>query len=194
MKKIVLVFAFTLLLFYDTSSQNIIETYRWINATFLEMMVSNKCEYTKFSIQLYQDTVTHEITSIGVDIAYKTEKDTIYIGVKMPLNNIIVYEMPPNDNCYFIGFCPKSGTFRGGAIHNKNNYEIIKEDLCLDEGIYYELFKVRSADSQSTELDSIYYEVSPILLRSKNPLMKDFLQNKNCRGKAEALSGSFYFY
>ena len=60
----------------------------------------------------------------------------------------------------------------------KNNYEIIKEDLCLDEGIYYELFKVRSADSQSTELDSIYYEVSPILLRSKNPLMKDFLQNK----------------
>ena len=57
----------------------------------------------------------------------------------------------------------------------KNNYEIIKEDLCLDEGIYYELFKVRSADSQSTELDSIYYEVSPILLRSKNPLMK---QNK----------------
>ena len=135
MKKIVLVFAFTLLLFYDTSSQNIIETYRWINATFLEMMVSNKCEYTKFSIQLYQDTVTHEITSIGVDIAYKTEKDTIYTGVKMPLNNIIVYEMPPNDNCYFIGFCPKSGTFRGGAIHNKNNYEITlaeyKEDLPL---------------------------------------------------------------
>ena len=60
----------------------------------------------------------------------------------------------------------------------KNNYEIIKEDLCLDEGIYYELFKVRSADGQITELDSIYYEVSPILLRSKNPLMKDFLQNK----------------
>lgn len=60
----------------------------------------------------------------------------------------------------------------------KNNYEIIKEDLCLDEGIYYELFKVRSAESQNTELDSIYYEVSPILLRSKNPLMKDFLQSK----------------
>ena len=40
----------------------------------------------------------------------------------------------------------------------KNNYEIIKEDLCLDEGIYY--------------------EISPILLRSKHSLMKDFLQNK----------------
>lgn len=60
----------------------------------------------------------------------------------------------------------------------KNNYEIIKEDLCYDEGIYYELFKVRSAEGQATELDSIYYEVSPILLRTKHPLMKDYLQFK----------------
>ena len=27
-----------------------------------------------------------------------------------------------------------------------NNYEIIKEDLCFDEGIYYELFKVIAKD------------------------------------------------
>lgn len=58
------------------------------------------------------------------------------------------------------------------------NYEIIKEDLCFDEGIYYELFKVRSAEGNVTELDSIYYEISPVLLRSKNPLMKDYLQFK----------------
>ena len=60
----------------------------------------------------------------------------------------------------------------------KNNYEIIKEDLCFDEGIYYELFKVRRAEGHSTELDSIYYEISPILLRQKHPLMKDYLENK----------------
>ena len=59
-----------------------------------------------------------------------------------------------------------------------NNYEIIKEDLCFDEGIYYELFKVRSAEGNATELDNIYYEISPILLRNKNPLMKDYLQFK----------------
>ena len=59
-----------------------------------------------------------------------------------------------------------------------NNYEIIKEDLCFDEGIYYELFKVRSAEGNATELDSIYYEISPILLRSKNSLMKNYLQFK----------------
>lgn len=60
----------------------------------------------------------------------------------------------------------------------KNNYEIIKEDLCYDEGIYYELFKVRSSEGHATELDSIYYEISSVLLRTKHPLMKDYLQFK----------------
>ena len=59
-----------------------------------------------------------------------------------------------------------------------NNYEIIKEDLCFDEGIYYELFKVRKAEGNSTELDSIFYEISPVLLRGTNPLMKDYLKFK----------------
>ena len=60
----------------------------------------------------------------------------------------------------------------------KNNYEVIKEDLCFDEGVYYELFKVKRAEGQVTELDSIYYEVSPTLLRKKHPLMKDYLESK----------------
>jgi tRNA (adenine22-N1)-methyltransferase len=56
-----------------------------------------------------------------------------------------------------------------------NNYEIIKEDLCLDEGIYYELFKIRRREGESTQLDPIYYEVSPKLLMEKHPLLKDYL-------------------
>lgn len=59
-----------------------------------------------------------------------------------------------------------------------NNYEIIKEDLCLDDGIYYELFKVRSKDGETTELDSIYYEVSPTLLRERHELLKGFIESK----------------
>ena len=59
-----------------------------------------------------------------------------------------------------------------------NNYEIIKEDLCFDEGIYYELFKVKSAEGHKMELDEIYYEVSPMLLRQKHSLMKDYLEFK----------------
>ncbi|WP_297634690.1 class I SAM-dependent methyltransferase [uncultured Clostridium sp.] len=59
-----------------------------------------------------------------------------------------------------------------------NGYEIIKEDLCVDEDIYYELFKVRINESSKTELEKIYYEISPVLLRDKNPLMKEFIEEK----------------
>ena len=59
-----------------------------------------------------------------------------------------------------------------------NDYEIICEDLCEEEGIYYELFKVRKKDGESMALDSIYYEVSPKLLMQKHPLIKDYLNSK----------------
>ncbi|ASW43650.1 tRNA (adenine(22)-N(1))-methyltransferase [Clostridium isatidis] len=59
-----------------------------------------------------------------------------------------------------------------------NNYEIIKEDLCLDENIYYELFKVKRKKGEITQLDPIYYEVSPKLLMEKHPLLKDYLKLK----------------
>jgi tRNA (adenine22-N1)-methyltransferase len=59
-----------------------------------------------------------------------------------------------------------------------NNYEIINEDLCLDENIYYELFKVRRKEGEATNLDPIYYEVSPKLLMQKHPLMKEYLISK----------------
>lgn len=60
-----------------------------------------------------------------------------------------------------------------------NGYEIITEDLCIDEGIYYELFKVRKNNSEgNTVLDSIYYEFSPVLLNKKHELMHDYLESK----------------
>lgn len=59
-----------------------------------------------------------------------------------------------------------------------NGYDIIKEDLCKDEGIFYELFKVRKKDGESTTLEPIYYEVSPKLLLAKNPLMMEYLEEK----------------
>lgn len=59
-----------------------------------------------------------------------------------------------------------------------NDYEVIKEDLCYAEEIYYEIFKVRRKAGESTILDSLYYEVSPKLLMEKHPLMKDYLNEK----------------
>lgn len=59
-----------------------------------------------------------------------------------------------------------------------NDYEIIDEDLCLDDGKYYELFKVRRKTGENTVLDSIYYEISPKLLMEKHPLMKEYINSK----------------
>lgn len=59
-----------------------------------------------------------------------------------------------------------------------NDYEVIKEDLCYDEEIYYEVFKVRRKTGESTVLDSLYYEISPKLLMDKHPLMKEYLEAK----------------
>lgn len=59
-----------------------------------------------------------------------------------------------------------------------NDFEILKEDLCYDDGIYYELFKVKRAEGHATQLDDIYYEISPMLLRGKHPLMKEYLDFK----------------
>lgn len=59
-----------------------------------------------------------------------------------------------------------------------NDYEIVAEDLCKDEGKYYELFKVKRKSGEATVLDNIYYEVSPKLLMGKHPLMKEYLESK----------------
>lgn len=60
-----------------------------------------------------------------------------------------------------------------------NGYEIMEEDLCLDEGIYYELFKVKKINTaEKVSLHPIYYEISPRLLKDKNKLMLSYLESK----------------
>lgn len=59
-----------------------------------------------------------------------------------------------------------------------NGYEIIAEDLCFDEGIYYELFKVKKSSKEKMELSPIYYEFSPILIKKKHPLLLGYLKEK----------------
>ncbi len=43
-----------------------------------------------------------------------------------------------------------------------SNYEILNEDLCFDEGQFYELFKVKYKMGENTKLDPIFYEISPV--------------------------------
>lgn len=58
------------------------------------------------------------------------------------------------------------------------NYEVIEEDICLDEGKYYELFKVKYKENNSSKLEDIFYEVSPILLNKKSEVFKEYLKEK----------------
>lgn len=94
------------------------------------------------------------------------------------IRDIIEKDINKASSCNYLILVPAQNPEVLREYLYKNDFEIIKEDLCCDEGIYYELFKVRKAEGQATELDSIYYEISPMLLRSKHPLMKDYIDFK----------------
>lgn len=58
------------------------------------------------------------------------------------------------------------------------NYEILNEDLCFDEGQFYELFKVRYRIGENTKMDSIFYEISPVMLKENNKLIREYIYSK----------------
>lgn len=59
-----------------------------------------------------------------------------------------------------------------------NDYEILEEDVCLDEEKYYEIFKVRYKKRDFIQLENIFYEISPFMLNKKVPLLKSYIENK----------------
>ena len=63
------------------------------------------------------------------------------------------------------------------------NYEVIDEDICLDEGKFYELFKVKYKENNSTKLEDIFYEISPLLLKKKSEVFKQYLEEKAAKYK-----------
>lgn len=56
-------------------------------------------------------------------------------------------------------------------------YDIIDEELCFDEGKYYEIIKIRY-DNRPLEVEDIYYEVSKKLIDKKHPLIKQYIEFK----------------
>ena len=66
-----------------------------------------------------------------------------------------------------------------GFLYN-NNFEILNEDLILDDGKFYELFKVKYNENAKkiNVKDEISYEISSILLESNNSLVNDYIKSK----------------
>jgi tRNA (adenine22-N1)-methyltransferase len=59
----------------------------------------------------------------------------------------------------------------------ENGYGILSEDLCFDEGKYYEIIKVRY-DGKKRVLEEIYYEISSQLIEKKHPLLQEYILHK----------------
>lgn len=58
----------------------------------------------------------------------------------------------------------------------ENNFEIIKEELVKEENKYYEIIYAKKGKSFADK--EIYYEISPLLISGKHPLLKEFIENK----------------
>ncbi|WP_291632906.1 class I SAM-dependent methyltransferase [Clostridium sp.] len=58
-----------------------------------------------------------------------------------------------------------------------SGYDIIDEEICRDDGKFYEIIKVKY-NTKSVEVDSIYYEISKILLDKKSLTMQSFIEYK----------------
>lgn len=56
-------------------------------------------------------------------------------------------------------------------------YDIIDEEICVDDGRFYEIIKVKY-NTKPVVIDSVYYEISKILLDKKHAVMKKFIEYK----------------
>jgi len=56
-------------------------------------------------------------------------------------------------------------------------YDILNEEICVDDGRFYEIIKVRY-NTKPKVVEKIYYEISRILLDKKHPVMKKFMEYK----------------
>lgn len=59
----------------------------------------------------------------------------------------------------------------------EKGYKIIDEDLCIEGNKYYEIIKV-TYDENPEIKDSIFYEISEILLEKKHPLIDGYIKYK----------------
>lgn len=61
-------------------------------------------------------------------------------------------------------------------IYN-SGYNILAEELCYEEGKYYEIIKI-SYSKNYREMEPIFYEISEKLIEKKHPLIKQYISYK----------------
>lgn len=63
----------------------------------------------------------------------------------------------------------------------ESGYNIIDEELCVDDNKYYEVMKVKYDDENNMETEDIFFEISKKLYYKNHPLLKDFIFFKICK-------------
>jgi tRNA (adenine22-N1)-methyltransferase len=58
-----------------------------------------------------------------------------------------------------------------------SGYKIIDEELCYEDGKYYEMMKISYSDNYR-EAEPIFYEISQVLIEKKHPLIKQYISYK----------------
>ncbi|MGH4050970.1 MAG: tRNA (adenine(22)-N(1))-methyltransferase [Clostridium sp.] len=56
-------------------------------------------------------------------------------------------------------------------------YNILNEEICVEDGRFYEIIKVRY-NNKPKVVEKIYYEISEVLLNKKQPVMQKFIEYK----------------
>lgn len=94
------------------------------------------------------------------------------------IRDILEKDKEKIENCDFIILQPAQNPEVLREYLYNNKYEIITEDICLDENIYYELFKVKIGEGSKENFEKIDYEISPVLIKNNSKNFKGFLENK----------------
>lgn len=97
------------------------------------------------------------------------------------IRDILLADMPKVKKYEFMILQPAQNPEILREFLYNNNYEIIDEDLIKEDGKYYELFKVkysRGNKFNKGDLKEINYEISPLLLSKKHPLINEYISSK----------------
>ncbi|GKU23647.1 tRNA (adenine(22)-N(1))-methyltransferase [Clostridium folliculivorans] len=94
--------------------------------------------------------------------------------------DILLEDIDKIKKCSFIILQPAQNPEVLREFLYTSKFEVLDEDICLDEGKYYELFKVRfNEHNKPLEFDdSIYFEISPVILKKNNETFMSFINSK----------------
>ena len=82
------------------------------------------------------------------------------------------------NTCKELVLQPQSEVFLVREYLLKENFQIIYEDMLIDDGKYYVIIKAIKGNSESSYEDPIFYKYGKYLLESKNQVLKEYLEKE----------------